>query len=162
MVGFWHWHIPTFIITDISPPWWDFVMVVLCWVPMMMMMMMITLVLIRILGRTPHLIHPARTPSPTLHLYSTVHQNQESRIYFPIWWWCTVCIFFMKFKTLSTAHCGKAVECAPDCVSPNAPSCTSEKNTKLRQIQGIEHSSSNSLPLPNDFARKYDNILPIN
>ena len=73
-----------------------------------------------------------------------------------------VCIFFMKFKTLSTAHCCKAVECAPDCVSPNAPSCTSEKNTKLRQIQGIEHSSSNSLPLPNDFARKSDNILPIN
>ena len=32
MVGFWHWHIPTFIITDISPPWWDFVMVGICWV----------------------------------------------------------------------------------------------------------------------------------
>ena len=94
MVGFWHWHIPTFIITDISPHWWDFVMVVLCWVPMMMMMMMITLVLIRILGRTPHLIHPARTPSPTLHLYSTVHQNQETRICFPIWWWCTQYVYF--------------------------------------------------------------------
>ena len=34
MVGFWHWHIPTFIITDISPPWWDFVMVGMCWVTM--------------------------------------------------------------------------------------------------------------------------------
>ena len=32
MVGFWHWHIPTFIITDIFPPWWDFVMVGICWV----------------------------------------------------------------------------------------------------------------------------------
>ena len=32
MVGFWHWHIPAFIITDISPPWWDFVMVGICWV----------------------------------------------------------------------------------------------------------------------------------
>ena len=32
MVGFWHWHIPTFIITDNSPPWWDFVMVGICWV----------------------------------------------------------------------------------------------------------------------------------
>ena len=30
MVGFWHWHIPTFIITDIFPPWWDFVMVGIC------------------------------------------------------------------------------------------------------------------------------------
>ena len=40
MVGFWHWHIPTFIITDISPPWWDFVMVGICWVTMRMMMMM--------------------------------------------------------------------------------------------------------------------------
>ena len=27
MVGIWHWHIPTFIITDLSPPWWVFVMV---------------------------------------------------------------------------------------------------------------------------------------
>ena len=34
MVGFCHWHIPTFIITDISPPWWDFVMVGMCWVTM--------------------------------------------------------------------------------------------------------------------------------
>ena len=32
MVGFCHWHIPTFIIADISPPWWDFVMVGMCWV----------------------------------------------------------------------------------------------------------------------------------
>ena len=30
MVGF--WHIPTFIITDTFPPWWDFVMVGICWV----------------------------------------------------------------------------------------------------------------------------------
>ena len=30
MVGFWHWHISTSIITDISPPWWDFVMVGIC------------------------------------------------------------------------------------------------------------------------------------
>ena len=30
MVGIWHWQIPTFIITDISPPWWDFVMVGIC------------------------------------------------------------------------------------------------------------------------------------
>ena len=30
MVGFWHWHIPTVIITDIFPPWWDFVMVGIC------------------------------------------------------------------------------------------------------------------------------------
>ena len=30
MVGIWHWHIPTFIITDISPLWWDFVMVGTC------------------------------------------------------------------------------------------------------------------------------------
>ena len=30
MVGFCHWHFPTFIITDISPPWWDFVMVGMC------------------------------------------------------------------------------------------------------------------------------------
>ena len=29
MVGI--WHIATFIITDISPPWLDFVMVVICW-----------------------------------------------------------------------------------------------------------------------------------
>ena len=36
MVGFWHWHIPTFIITDNSPPWWDFVMVGICWVTMTM------------------------------------------------------------------------------------------------------------------------------
>ena len=34
MMGFWHWHIPTFIITDISPPWWDFVRVGICWVTM--------------------------------------------------------------------------------------------------------------------------------
>ena len=40
MVGFCHWHIPTFIITDIFPPWWDFVMVGICWVTMMMMMNM--------------------------------------------------------------------------------------------------------------------------
>ena len=39
MVGFCHWHIPTFIITDISPPWWDFVMVGICWVTMTMVMM---------------------------------------------------------------------------------------------------------------------------
>ena len=31
MVGFWHWHIPTFNITDTFPPWWDFVMVGICW-----------------------------------------------------------------------------------------------------------------------------------
>ena len=36
MVGIWHWHIPTFIITDISPPWWDFVMVGICRPAMMM------------------------------------------------------------------------------------------------------------------------------
>ena len=30
MVGIWHWHISTFIITDISPPWWHFVMVGIC------------------------------------------------------------------------------------------------------------------------------------
>ena len=30
MVGIWHWRIPTFIITDISTPWWDFVMVGIC------------------------------------------------------------------------------------------------------------------------------------
>ena len=41
MVGFWHWHIPTFIITDISPPWWDFVMVGICWVSMVIMVMII-------------------------------------------------------------------------------------------------------------------------
>ena len=40
MVGIWHWHIPTFIITDISPPWWDFVMVGICRQAMMMMMVM--------------------------------------------------------------------------------------------------------------------------
>ena len=40
MVGFWHWHIPTFIITDISPPWWDFVMVGMCWVTFMIMIIM--------------------------------------------------------------------------------------------------------------------------
>ena len=38
MVGFWHWHIPTFIITDIFPPWWDFVMVGICWVTMTIML----------------------------------------------------------------------------------------------------------------------------
>ena len=41
MVGFWHWHIPTFIITDISPPWWDFVMVGICWVTIIMIVMII-------------------------------------------------------------------------------------------------------------------------
>ena len=30
----------TFIITDISSPWWDFVMVGICWVTTMMLMMM--------------------------------------------------------------------------------------------------------------------------
>ena len=25
--------------TDVSPPWWDFVMVVICWVTIMIMMM---------------------------------------------------------------------------------------------------------------------------
>ena len=39
MVGIWHWHIPTFIITDISPPWWDFVMVGICRQAMIMTMM---------------------------------------------------------------------------------------------------------------------------
>ena len=34
MVGFCHF--PTFIITDISPSWWDFVMVGICWVTIMM------------------------------------------------------------------------------------------------------------------------------
>ena len=24
IVGFWHWHIPTFIIFDIFPPWWEY------------------------------------------------------------------------------------------------------------------------------------------
>ena len=34
MVGFCHWQIPTIIITDKIPPWWDFVMVGMCWVTM--------------------------------------------------------------------------------------------------------------------------------
>ena len=37
MVGIWHWHIPTFFITDISPPWRDFVMVGICRQAMTMM-----------------------------------------------------------------------------------------------------------------------------
>ena len=42
MVGFCHRHIPTIFITDKFPPWWDFVMVGMCWqVRMMMVMMMI-------------------------------------------------------------------------------------------------------------------------
>ena len=40
MVGFWHWHIPNFIITDTFPPWWDFVMVGICRQAAMMMMML--------------------------------------------------------------------------------------------------------------------------
>ena len=43
MVGFWHWHIPTFIIADIFPPLWDFVMVGICWVTMTNIIIMMTL-----------------------------------------------------------------------------------------------------------------------
>ena len=32
MVGFCHWQIPTITITDKNPPWWEFVMVGICWV----------------------------------------------------------------------------------------------------------------------------------
>ena len=51
MLGFCHWHIPTFIITDISPPWWDFVMVGICRHAMIMTMMMMVMMLIYILTR---------------------------------------------------------------------------------------------------------------
>ena len=59
IVGFWlisytflthFWHIPTFIITDISPPWWDFVMVGICWVTMTMVMMMTIITIRYVLG----------------------------------------------------------------------------------------------------------------
>ena len=48
MVRFWHWHIPTFIITDISPPWWDFVMVGICWVTIIMIVMIIVIMILLI------------------------------------------------------------------------------------------------------------------
>ena len=42
MVGFWHWHIPTYIITDISQQWWDFVMVGICWVTIVIIILITT------------------------------------------------------------------------------------------------------------------------
>ena len=44
MVGFWHWHIPTFIITDIFPPRWDFVIVGICWVTIIIIIMRIMII----------------------------------------------------------------------------------------------------------------------
>ena len=54
MVGFWHWHIPTFIITDISPPWWNFVMVGIMTINMTIMtiIMIITIRMRRQVGGT--------------------------------------------------------------------------------------------------------------
>ena len=50
MVDFWHWHIPTFIITDISPPWWDFVMVGICWVTVIVIEMRIVMMIAMVMA----------------------------------------------------------------------------------------------------------------
>ncbi len=46
MVRFWHWHIPTFIITDIFPPWWDFVMVGICRQAIVIIIIVVVIIII--------------------------------------------------------------------------------------------------------------------
>ena len=46
MVGIWHWHITTFIITDTFPPWRDFVMVGICRQAIIIIIVVITIITI--------------------------------------------------------------------------------------------------------------------
>ena len=67
MVGFWHWHIPTFIISDISPQWWDFVMVGICWVTTMTMMFWLTGMSV---GHLPRWSSEVQCSSPPLPVWA--------------------------------------------------------------------------------------------
>ena len=74
MVGFCHWHFPTFIITDISPPWWDFVMVGMCWVTTMMMTMTMMTMMFWLtgmsVGRLPRWSSEVQCSSPPLPVWA--------------------------------------------------------------------------------------------
>ena len=66
MVCFWHWHIHTYII---SPPWWDFVILGMCWVTTTMMTMMFWLTGMSV-GRLPRWSSEVQCSSPPLPVWA--------------------------------------------------------------------------------------------
>ena len=113
MVGFCHWHIPTFIITDIFPPWWDFVMVGICWVTIMIMSISTKVSW----GKGTYLcVKPFPPPATGCFLsFTSMYQRTScTLVYHTMHQWYIV----PHHHYVSHSHCTTPPPCSTQCTTP--------------------------------------------